>query len=86
MHEAGWHLLDGGMHVTPENRLEEPDPPAELEGRIMYWHPAGWDVHLWIRDEVPEISLLDPAAEPGGIAIPEAFWYPGDYSNPSNKR
>lgn len=36
----------------------------------------GWDVHVWIREEVPEISLLGPTAGPGGLAIPEAFWYP----------
>lgn len=77
VHEAGFHLLDDGMHPTPGSRLEEPEPPAELEGRILYWHPAGWDVHFWIREDVPEISLLDPEAEEGGLRLPaEVFWYP----------
>lgn len=78
VHEAGWHLLDGDMRLTPEARREEPDVPADLEGSVMYWHPAGWDIHLWVREEVPEISLLDPTAGTGGLAISGAFWYPSE--------
>lgn len=77
IHEAGWHLLDGDMVVTPDSRLEEPDRPADLDGRILYWHPAGWDLHLWIRDGAPAISVLNGAAPAGGLRLPEAaFWFP----------
>ena len=77
IHEAGWHLLDGDMRVTPESRLEEPERPEDLESRIDFWHPAAWDIHLWVRKDVPEISVLDPQAGPHGLELPsEAFWFP----------
>ena len=77
VHEAGWHLLDGDMVATPESRLEEPDIPRELKGKVLYWHPAGWDLHLWIRSAVPEVSLLNRAASEGGLVIEDrVFWYP----------
>lgn len=77
VHEAGWHLLDGGMVITPQSRLEQPPIPSELEGKTMMWHEAGWDVHLWIRDDVPAISLIDESLPAGGLHLAEeAFWYP----------
>jgi hypothetical protein len=77
VHEAGWHLLDGDMVLTPQSRLEQPPIPSELEGRIMMWHEAGWDIHLWVRDDVPAIALIDESLPAGGLQLAEeAFWYP----------
>jgi hypothetical protein len=77
VHEAGWHLLDGDMVLTPQSRLEQPPIPSELEGRIMMWHEAGWDIHLWVRDDVPAITLIDESLPAGGLQLAEeAFWYP----------
>jgi hypothetical protein len=79
VHEAGWHLLDGDMVITPQSRLEQPPIPSELEGKIMMWHEAGWDIHLWIRDDVPAISLIDESLPAGGLQLAEeAFWYPSE--------
>lgn len=77
IHEAGWHLLDGDMSITPHSRLEEPPLPAKLKDQVLMWHEVGWDIHLWIREEVPVISLFDDSLPDGGLRmVEEAFWYP----------
>jgi hypothetical protein len=41
------------------------------------WHEAGWDIHLWVRDDVPAITLIDESLPAGGLQLAEeAFWYP----------
>lgn len=76
IHEAGWHLWDGGMRLTPGARAEPPRP--EGDDNIWYWHPRGWDIHLWVDEgSAPRISLLDDQAPQGGLSLPaDAFVWP----------
>lgn len=75
IHEAGWHLLDGGMLVTPDAATEPPRP--QTDAGILFWHPRVWDIHFWIGDDgVPTISFANPNAPGGGLHLPEdAFFY-----------
>jgi hypothetical protein len=74
VHEAGWHLMDGGMHLTPGAAME-PARPRELA--IHMWHPRVWDVHVWRGDDgVPTVAFANPNARHGGKGLPkEAFFY-----------
>ena len=74
VHEAGWHLMDGGMLLT-EGAAQPPPPPAEPAG--YFWHPRGWDIHFWRGDDgVPTISFHNPRAPAAGVRLPEgAFYY-----------
>jgi hypothetical protein len=75
IHEAGWHLMDGGMLLTPDARGEPPRP--QLKVGIYFWHPRPWDIHFWSgEDGVPTISLHNPEDPGGGVQLPEdAFFY-----------
>ena len=44
VHEAGWHLKDGGMQLTT-GAVEEPPRPAGTD--IHLWHTRVWDLHVW---------------------------------------
>lgn len=89
VHEAGWHLNDGGMQLTPE-AVEEPPRPAGLG--IYMWHPRVWDLHVWRGgDGVPTIAFANPNERRGGKQLPrEAFFYVKDgqkrYPLPAEKR
>jgi hypothetical protein len=74
VHEAGWHLQDGGMQLTP-GALEEPPRPPGLA--IHMWHPRVWDLHVWRSDDgVPTVSFANPRERPGGKVLPrDAFFY-----------
>jgi hypothetical protein len=70
IHEAGWHLLDGDMRLTP-NAASEPARPED-DKNIWYWHPRSWDIHLWYeKGGVPRISKLDEKAPEGGLSLPD---------------
>lgn len=75
VHRAGWHLKDGGMQVTA-GAMEEPERPEDPN--IWYWHPAAWDIHVWLREGgVPEITIWDESVMDVGLELPEsAFFYP----------
>ena len=74
IHDAGWHLKDGGMLATPDAAVEPPRP--ELSVGIYMWHPKQWDLHLWIHAEgVPTISFANPNASGGGYHLPEWVSY-----------
>lgn len=75
VHEAGWHLKDGGMHVTP-GATEEPPRPAGLA--VHMWHPRAWDLHVWRREDgVPTVAFANPRARRGGKELPDdAFFAP----------
>jgi hypothetical protein len=75
VHEAGWHLMDGGMHLTPDATAEPPRPQLKVD--IMFWHPQFWDIHFWSgEDGVPAISLDNPKDPGGGVKLPEgSFFY-----------
>jgi hypothetical protein len=74
VHEAGWHLKDGGMHLTP-GATTEPPRPANLA--IHMWHPRVWDLHVWRGDRgVPTVSFANPRERRGGKVLPkEAFFH-----------
>ena len=69
VHEAGWHLMDGGMRLTPGAATE---PPRPADGTpIFFWHPRVWDLHLWIQHDGPAtVAYWNPAAPAGGLALP----------------
>lgn len=75
VHEAGWHLTDGRMHLTPGAEVEPARP--NLTTGILFWHPRAWDVHLWLgNDGVPTVSFENPRNRGGGLQLPEkAFFY-----------
>jgi hypothetical protein len=68
VHDAGWHLMDGGMLATPD-AVTEPSRPSLPVG-IYRWHPKQWDLHFWIQDDgVPTISFANPKAPGGGFHL-----------------
>jgi hypothetical protein len=74
VHEAGWHLEDGGMQLTPAAVEEPPRPPGLA---IHMWHPRVWDLHVWRSDDgVPTVSFANPRERPGGKQLPrDGFFY-----------
>ena len=74
IHDAGWHLTNGNMLVTPDAAVEPPRP--KLDVRFVVWHPQYWDLHVWPgEDGVPTVTFANPRARPGGISLPdEAFF------------
>jgi hypothetical protein len=73
VHEAGWHLMNGGMLLTPEARVEPPRPA--IEHGILMWHPQVWDIHFWIGEDGPAVSFNNPRAPNGGICLPTWAFY-----------
>jgi hypothetical protein len=73
VHEAGWHLEDGGMQLTPGAVAEPPRPPGLA---IHMWHPRVWDLHVWRNDNgVPTVSFANPNERRGGrVLAKEAFF------------
>jgi hypothetical protein len=68
VHEAGWHLKDGDMHLTPGATTEPPRPPGLA---IHMWHPPIWDLHVWRgEDGVATVAFANPKARPGGLQLP----------------
>lgn len=57
IHESAYHLLDGGLLLTPcaltpaqcalqaVGLLPPPPPPPNA----LFWHPRAWDLHVWIN-------------------------------------
>lgn len=74
VHEAGWHLKDGGMQLTPGAQTEPPRP-RDLD--LHMWHPQIWDIHVWRGDAgVPTVSFVNPNASSDGLPLPDlAFYY-----------
>lgn len=74
IHEAGWHLLDGGMLLTPDATAEPPRP--QPEAGIYFWHPQTWDTHFWIVEAgAPTISFANPNDPGGGLYLPEGAFF-----------
>jgi hypothetical protein len=74
VHDAGWHLTNGGMLVTPDAAVEPPRP--KLDVGFVVWHPQYWDLHVWPgEDGVPTISFANPRARPGGLSLPEEAFF-----------
>lgn len=75
VHEAGWHMRDGGMVLTPGAETEP--PRGDREGQIHMWHPQVWDLHVWRGENgVAIVSFANPNAAGGGKDLPrEAFFY-----------
>jgi hypothetical protein len=68
VHEAGWHLKDGDMYLTPGAATEPPRPPGLA---IHMWHPQIWDLHVWRgEDGVARVAFANPNARPGGLQLP----------------
>jgi hypothetical protein len=73
VHEAGWHLMNGGMLLTPDARVEPPRPA--IKTGIHMWHPQVWDIHFWIEDDGPVVSFNRPKAPDGGLCLPAGSFY-----------
>jgi hypothetical protein len=74
VHEAGWHLKDGGMTLTTDAAAEPAHP--QLKAGIHFWHPQVWDLHVWAgADGVPTIAYANPKAPGGGVRLPAGSFY-----------
>jgi hypothetical protein len=73
VHEAGWHLKDGGMRLTPGAATEPTRPP----GLAMHmWHPQVWDLHVWRgEDGTPTVAFANPSARRWGRELPDGAFY-----------
>jgi hypothetical protein len=83
IHERGVHTLDGGMDATPppedvHGTASGNTPPVPSATRPGVGHPRWWDIHFWVGDRVPTVSLLNPGRLIRGIdpRIGELFYYP----------
>lgn len=79
VHEAGYHLANGDMGLTPpaetvagaENVLV---PPPGIP--IGVFHPRIWDLHLWASPTgTPTVAIFPPTPVPG-LALPPATFFP----------
>jgi len=74
IHDAGWHLTNGNMLVTPDASAEPPRP--KLDVGFVVWHPQYWDLHMWPGDDgVPIVTFANPKARPGGLSLPEEAFF-----------
>jgi hypothetical protein len=74
IHEAGWHLRDGGMRLTPGATTEPPRPQRAVG--LYFWHPRAWAIHFWSGDDgVPTISFHNPKDPGGGVPLPEGAFF-----------
>jgi hypothetical protein len=73
VHEAGWHLRNGGMLLTPDASTEPSRPP--VEAGIYFWHPRVWDIHFWIGPHAPAVAFEYPRNPGGGLCLPEGAFY-----------
>ena len=86
VHEAGWHLRDGGFSLTPPEEdypgevYIEAAPAGSEPSNGVVWHQRIWDLHMWIDpDEVPIMSVFEPfdSLPEGTLDLPEGtFFYP----------
>lgn len=79
IHEAGYHLPDGDMLLTPpvesvrgSQVVKRPNPPRALG----VWHPRMWDLHIWrsADGDVPAVSILPPFHVPG-MLLPSGTFF-----------
>jgi hypothetical protein len=74
IHDAGWHLTNGNMLVTPDASAEPPRP--KLDVGFVVWHPQYWDLHMWPGDDgVPIVTFANPKGRPGGLSLPEEAFF-----------
>lgn len=86
VHEAGWHLHDGGMRLTPGLDAEPARPPGLA---IHMWHPRVWDLHVWRGpDGVPTVAFANPRERRGGKELPAGAFFrvEGGSPRPLNPR
>ena len=67
VHEAGWHLSDGDMILTPPEeeyagQLDMDDEPESRPTGGLVWHGRTWDLHVWVNPTggVPVMSIFEP--------------------------
>lgn len=84
VHEAGWHMPDGGFIGLAVN---EPAPGATDPGqpllppgdprRFGIWHGRLWDIHIWLRPigELPRVSACNLELQAG---MPPDFFADGN--------
>ena len=73
VHEAGWHMSDGTMVLTPPQEdypgqlpQEAPSGPAPVVGKVgegdfavgIVPHPRAWDVHIWRNPNLEEVPSI----------------------------
>jgi hypothetical protein len=73
VHEAGWHLKDGNMRLTPGATAEPPRPPG-LDA--LMWHPRIWDLHVWRgTDGTAQVFFRNPNERRGGLKLPDGSFF-----------
>jgi hypothetical protein len=82
IHEAGYHLPDGNMALTPPNEDVPgavpvgvnafPVPPTDAG----VWHPRIWDLHLWVNDtNTPDVAIFSPTPIAGLSGLPAGIFF-----------
>ena len=73
LHQAGWHLSNGGMTLTPQ----DPDSWSDGVPGGVFYHQLSWSVHIWINPHgLPFVQPCPPYRIPG-VALPSgAFFWP----------
>ena len=83
VHEAGFHLLNGGFTATPPAEAvlgagvaTAPDNPVAN----VFWHPRLWDFHVWLvpGSTQPATGIFNPSGRPttGQSFLPGDFFFP----------
>jgi hypothetical protein len=84
VHEAGFHLLDGGMLMTPPNDNGVPGSalmlaPPPIIPPSPVWHARFWDLHVWLppddNPENPIVRIFRPGFVPG-LQLPVGAFFP----------
>jgi len=86
VHEAGFHLADGGMQLTPP----EEDVPGSVAAPLIpppggqalgVYHPRVWDLHVWRSPGgSPVVQPSTPFPQPG-LSLPSAAFFSAETFN-----
>jgi hypothetical protein len=82
VHEAGWHLPNGGFiptppsESTPGSQVATP-PLGQLPPIGGVWHPRLWDLHIWRNgNQVPALDIFSHTGEPAvGDGFPAGSFF-----------
>lgn len=82
LHEAGYHLLNGNMALTPPDEDVPGATPVGVSAfpipptAVGAWHPRIWDLHLWVNDGgPPDVAIFSPTPIAGLTMLPGGMFF-----------